>query len=122
MTPNVSVVAVEQEWWRETPDIVFKIWLISSRRVTGLVIPVVLDWALDQSSCMVAETLPEFGCVSKNSECLNSTSSAYGYVCRCNDGYDGNPYVPDGCQGSHRKRLKAGKLDRWVQLPSRSIT
>ncbi|XP_022683521.1 wall-associated receptor kinase-like 2 [Setaria italica] len=108
MTPNVSVLAVEQEWWRETPDIAFKIWLLSSGHVTGLVIPVVLDWTVGQSSCTAAETLPEFGCVSKNSECLNSTSSAYGYVCRCNDGYDGNPYVPDGCQGSRRNHLTAG--------------
>ncbi|KAG2579706.1 hypothetical protein PVAP13_6NG267062 [Panicum virgatum] len=61
-----------------------------------------------QSSCTVTQTRPEFGCVSKNSECINSTSSAYGYVCRCNDGYDGNPYVPDGCQGSLRKHVTAG--------------
>nr|CAB3483402.1 unnamed protein product [Digitaria exilis] len=46
-----------------------------------------------QMSCTVAETRPEFGCISKNSECLDSTSSAYGYVCQCKDGYNGNPYL-----------------------------
>ncbi|CAL5001361.1 unnamed protein product [Urochloa decumbens] len=109
MTPNASVLMVEQEWWRDTSNMsAFKIFLLSSGHVTGLVIPVVLDWTVGQSSCMAAETRPEFGCISKNSECLNSTSSAYGYFCRCNDGYDGNPYVPDGCQGSRRKHVTAG--------------
>ena len=26
-------------------------------------------------------------------------------TCRCNDGYDGNPYLPDGCTGMIRTRL-----------------
>jgi len=122
MTPNVSVLVVEQEWWRDTNTSAFKVWLLSMGHVTGQVIPVMLDWTVGQSSCTAAQTRPEFGCVSKNSECINSTSSAYGYVCRCNDGYDGNPYMPDGCQGSLRKHVTAGKLDNWMQLPSWSIT
>nr|CAB3481351.1 unnamed protein product [Digitaria exilis] len=80
-----------------------------SGNVTGLVIPVVLDWTVGQMSCTVADTRPEFGCISKNSECLESTSSAYGYVCQCKDGYNGNPYVTDGCHGSGTGiRLAAG--------------
>ncbi|CAO2207178.1 unnamed protein product [Urochloa humidicola] len=109
MTPNASVLVVEQEWWRDTSNMsAFKILLLSSGHVTGLVIPVVLDWTVGQLSCTMAKTRPEFGCISKNSECVNSTSSAYGYFCRCNDGYDGNPYIPDGCQGSRRKHFPAG--------------
>src|SRR6185503_8467920 len=88
MAPNVSVLVVEQEWWRDTNTSAFKVWLLSLGHVTGQVIPVMLDWIVGQLSCMAAQTRPEFGCVSKNSECINSTSSACGYVCWCNDGYD----------------------------------
>ena len=122
IAPNVSVLVVEKEWWRDTNTSAFKVWLLSLGHVTGQAIPVMLDWIVGQSSCMAAQTRPEFGCVSKNSECINSTSSACGYVCWCNDGYDGNPYMPDGCQGSLRKHVTAGKLDNWMQLPSWSIT
>ncbi|KAG2584868.1 hypothetical protein PVAP13_6KG302212 [Panicum virgatum] len=108
MAPNVSVLVVELEWWRDTNTSAFKVWLLSLGHVTGQVIPVMLDWIVGQSSCMAAQTRPEFGCVSKNSECINSTSSACGYVCWCNDGYDGNPYMLDGCQGSLRKHVTAG--------------
>ena len=41
-------------------------------------------------------------CRSDHSSCLNKTkpsTSITGYVCRCSNGYQGNPYVPDGCQG-----------------------
>jgi hypothetical protein len=87
-----------------------KLTLLNSGNATSFVIPAVLDWTLNESSCAAAAKGSDYGCVSKNSECLNSTSSAYGYVCRCNDGYNGNPYVPDGCQGS-RMHIAAGKFD-----------
>ncbi|KAL6644583.1 hypothetical protein ACP70R_016191 [Stipagrostis hirtigluma subsp. patula] len=100
VAPSASVLAVEKEWWRDRENVfAVKMSLLSSGNATGLVIPAVLDWTLNKSSCTAAAKRSDFGCVRKNSECLNSTSSAYGYVCRCNDGYDGNPYVPDGCQG-----------------------
>ncbi|KAJ1255044.1 hypothetical protein BS78_K295500 [Paspalum vaginatum] len=95
VAPGASVLVVEQEWWRNRDNVVpVKLSLLSSGNATGFVIPAVLDWTLNQSSCAAAAKMSGFGCVSKNSECLNSTSSAYGYVCRCNDGYNGNPYVP----------------------------
>ncbi|KAL6859019.1 hypothetical protein ACP4OV_018021 [Aristida adscensionis] len=106
--PKASVFAVEHEWWRDRANVfAVKTTLLSSANATGPVIPAVLDWTLNKSSCAAATKRSDFGCVSKNSECLNSTSSAYGYVCRCNDGYDGNPYVPDGCQGP-RTHVAAG--------------
>ncbi|OEL26249.1 hypothetical protein BAE44_0012734 [Dichanthelium oligosanthes] len=110
VAPGASVLVVEQEWWRDRENVVpVKLSLLSSGNATGFVIPAVLDWTLNGSSCAAAAKMPDYGCVSKNSECLNSTSSAYGYVCRCNDGYNGNPYVPDGCRGS-RMHLGAGNL------------
>ncbi|PUZ52096.1 hypothetical protein GQ55_6G243200 [Panicum hallii var. hallii] len=108
VAPGASVLVVEQEWWRDRENAVpVKFTLLNSGNATGFVIPAVLDWTLNESSCAAAAKGSDYGCVSKNSECLNSTSSAYGYVCRCNDVYNGNPYVPDGCQGS-RMHIAAG--------------
>ncbi|XP_039855393.1 putative wall-associated receptor kinase-like 16 [Panicum virgatum] len=108
VAPGASVLVVEQEWWRDRENVVpVKLSLLNSGNAAGFVIPAVLDWALNESSCAAAAKRSDYGCVSKNSGCLNSTSSAYGYVCRCNDGYNGNPYVPDGCQGS-RMHIAAG--------------
>ena len=59
--------------------------------------PVVLDWAIRNGSCSAeGEPLP-MACRSDNSRCVNATSG-YGYLCKCKDGFDGNPYIPDGCQ------------------------
>jgi len=112
VAPGASALTVEQEWWRDRDNVfAVKMSLLSSGNAAGLVIPAVLDWTLNKSSCAAAAKRSDFGCVSKNSECLNSTSSAYGYVCRCGDGYDGNPYVSDGCQGP-RRNVGSGKSNQ----------
>jgi hypothetical protein len=112
VAPGANVFMVEHEWWRDRENVVpVKLSLLSSGNATGFVIPAVLDWALNtSSSCAAAAKMPGFGCVSRNSECLNATGSADGYFCRCKDGYNGNPYVRGGCRGS-RKQISAGKLD-----------
>uniref|UniRef100_A0A0E0LWJ3 Protein kinase domain-containing protein n=1 Tax=Oryza punctata TaxID=4537 RepID=A0A0E0LWJ3_ORYPU len=111
VAPGARMVTVEKEWWSHRRNALaakMSLLLSSARGADGLVIPAVLDWALNASSCAAAAKRSDFGCVSKNSECVNSTSSAAaGYVCRCNDGYDGNPYLPGGCQDP-RMRLAPG--------------
>ncbi|XP_006662191.2 wall-associated receptor kinase 5-like [Oryza brachyantha] len=62
-------------------------------------VPVVLDFAIRDvdAACPAAGTPLPTACRSGNSTCANATNGP-GYVCKCKDGYDGNPYIPDGCQ------------------------
>jgi hypothetical protein len=61
--------------------------------------PVVIDWAVrNASNCATAvKDRESYACVSSNSKCLNS-SSGPGYICNCTQGFQGNPYLPNGCQ------------------------
>jgi hypothetical protein len=63
-------------------------------------IPVVLDFAIrnDDGSCPTGGAPLPPACRSGNSVCANATNGP-GYICKCKDGYDGNAYIPDGCQG-----------------------
>ncbi|KAF6163888.1 hypothetical protein GIB67_024743 [Kingdonia uniflora] len=62
-------------------------------------VPVVLDWAIGENlTCEKALQDPEtFACKYKNATCYNA-SNTYGYRCNCPSGYEGNPYLIDGCQ------------------------
>ncbi|OEL13183.1 hypothetical protein BAE44_0025798 [Dichanthelium oligosanthes] len=59
-------------------------------------------------------------CHSRYSTCRSTPTSTprnyfgdniTGYVCRCDDGYQGNPYLSDGCQGNHRRSI----CSKWLR-------
>ncbi|XBI58360.1 hypothetical protein VPH35_039596 [Triticum aestivum] len=57
----------------------------------------ILDWAVGRGTCHQASThnLARRYC-NKMSGCIDAPSGA-GHLCKCHAGYDGNPYVADGC-------------------------
>lgn len=63
-------------------------------------VPMVLDWAIgnEPDPCDAAERRQDFAC-NNNSKCVNH-DNRNGYVCECFPGYEGSPYLPDGCQGN----------------------
>ena len=76
-------------------------WLAGSHfnRTGDFVVPVVVDWAIrDAPSCAAAarDVGGTYACRSAHSVCLES-SNGPGYICNCTAGYQGNPYVADGC-------------------------
>ncbi|KAL0009214.1 hypothetical protein SO802_010716, partial [Lithocarpus litseifolius] len=58
--------------------------------------PMVLDWAIGNETCNDVENKSNYICGGYSS-CQNSEDGS-GYRCKCKDGYDGNPYLPNGCQ------------------------
>lgn len=62
-------------------------------------LPMLLDWAIGNETCEIARrNLDTYACKSNNSICQNATNGS-GYLCYCQQGYIGNPYLENSCEG-----------------------
>ncbi|KAL7118222.1 hypothetical protein ACP275_03G122200 [Erythranthe tilingii] len=60
-------------------------------------LPMVIDWAIGNGTCEEAQmNKASYACLSSYSTC-NETKNVNGYRCTCPQGYQGNPYLVDGC-------------------------
>jgi hypothetical protein len=65
-------------------------------------VPLVLEFAIRGGACPSAQGQRppnNYACISGNSSCVGATDGD-GYRCRCSQGYEGNPYIADGCKGT----------------------
>ncbi|EEE65066.1 hypothetical protein OsJ_20085 [Oryza sativa Japonica Group] len=61
-------------------------------------IPIILQWIAGNETCKEAALKESYACVANNSKCID-VIEAPGYRCNCTQGYEGNPYLKDGCRG-----------------------
>lgn len=59
--------------------------------------PFVVDWTVGNQTCFNSTSKTDYACKS-NSYCEDSAIRK-SYRCKCKEGYEGNPYHPNGCQG-----------------------
>lgn len=99
--PRVSVNATflvekEEYWMRTGYAIPLQKYAATLGSAPEVPTQTVVNWMLGNSSCAEALKSGDFGCQSGNSDCHDDPRG--GYACQCQPGYQGNPYMHNGCQ------------------------
>ncbi|KAJ6335764.1 hypothetical protein OIU78_012386 [Salix suchowensis] len=64
--------------------------------------PMVVDWSIGKNSCAEVKKSGMYNACQGNSTC-HDPGNGNGYLCRCLDGYRGNPYLPNALVISETK-------------------
>ncbi|CAL4892995.1 unnamed protein product [Urochloa decumbens] len=107
---SFSILIAEEGWFDRNSG--FNLTAVpAAERSTA--VPAVLAWAirssvlqgpnktLDGNATCPSDIVDSTACHSRYSSCTSihpSDNTVRGYTCKCWDGYQGNPYLPDGCQ------------------------
>ncbi|XP_047977273.1 wall-associated receptor kinase-like 1 [Salvia hispanica] len=101
--------------------------LVNDDWVSAIRPPVVrLDWLVGAENCSRSKNSNTYACIDEKSVCVDYKKPYYGdvtagYTCSCVQGYEGNPYLPGGCQKISSSSLiaKRGCMDQCgkVSIP-----
>lgn len=60
-------------------------------------VPIIVDWSIGRNNCETLEKNKMSNACQGQSKCHDPENGS-GYICKCLGGYQGNPYLPNGCQ------------------------
>ncbi|XP_042066932.1 wall-associated receptor kinase-like 1 isoform X2 [Salvia splendens] len=77
-----------------------------------------LDWFVRSENCSRAKSSTTYACRHDKSVCVDSyySNGITGYTCSCVQGYEGNPYLPGGCQTISSSIAKVECLDQCGEV------
>jgi len=63
-------------------------------------VPIIVDWSIGHNNCETLEKNKMSNACQGQSKCHDPENGS-GYICKCLDGFQGNPYLPNGCRSMH---------------------